>query len=306
MADIANYFATEDDGCRRSDLFSSLFGMFLRKEKVYEETNAEASFLVISTINFLQVTEKFHHTSIEYEESQVSLGSLKEKRLDGNNKEELKKQCQLAITNIHLDSTAKEMLKNKEKEKDKIEPQKYVGTKPEELLDEILEKITGLLSQEEETINEILALDLWEKIEEKVMGIRLKLSTLILVFEKCNDFDAKMRALLEMLTVNFEVVNKFTTEPKRILDILFKRWKIIKVIKAVWEANCINGDLKKEFQLLQDVVKKDISIILDCMDDSEQVLAKREFQSIGVNLNLKNTVYNYNCLLYTSPSPRDS
>ena len=30
------------------------------------------------------------------------------------------------------------------------------------------------------------------------------------------------------------------------------------------------------------------------MDDSEQVLAKREFQSIGVCLNLKNNVYNYN------------
>ena len=171
---------------------------------------------------------------------------------------------------------------------------KYDIVKPEELLDETLKKITGLISQEEDTVNEIFALDLWKRIEEKALGIRLDLSTLIQIIEKCNEFDVRMKTLVEVLTVNFQVVKKFTTETKKILDALLKRWKIIKVVKSIWEANSINGDLKNEFKLLQDNVKKNISAILDCMDDKEQVLANQKFQSIGVNLKLKNTVYDYN------------
>ena len=114
---------------------------------------------------------------------------------------------------------------------------------------------------------------------KKELGTRLDLATLLKIFEKCNVFDDKMKSILEMLTVNYDVIDKFTTEPKRILDALFKRWKIINVIKLVWEQNFINGNLKKEFHLLQEVVQNNLSVILDCMGDS--------------------------CLLYTSPSPRD-
>ena len=218
MTDIANHFSPEEEGCKRSELFSSLFGMFLRKKTLYEEsiTNAEASFLIISTMTFLHVTEKFHHISIEYEESQISSGSLNKKLIKDDNDEKLKKPCQLTITNLPLDSASEEMSKNEEMEKafNKTKPlnipPEYVIKKPEESLIEILEKITGLLSQEEETINKILALDLWEKIEKKAMGVRLELSTLILIFERCKEFDAKMKTLLEMLTVNFEVVDKLS------------------------------------------------------------------------------------------------
>ena len=110
MTDISNYFSTEEDGRSHSDLFLSLFGMFLRKKQRSEETPtiAETSLLVISTVTFLYIAEKFYHKSIEYEARQVLSSSLQGENVNDKITKN-PKACELIITNLPIHSKSGEM-----------------------------------------------------------------------------------------------------------------------------------------------------------------------------------------------------
>ncbi|XP_066922534.1 uncharacterized protein [Clytia hemisphaerica] len=292
MARISNQLSQEEIVQNHSNsamqaLFLSMFSMTLYESKISFVQN---SLVTLSVITFQFVTTNLYKEVTEYRKDQLRYHD--EIFETANISVQSQMENKIFITNLPLQQTttiAPESQTPCEQSPRKLE----VPPKSKESLDVVLQKIKKELLESENILRVINSFDFWKQTCEEAYGLRIDLPTLTSIIEECNKFDVKMRNLLEVLMIHFQVVEYFSDEETRIFKAAINRWKVIQVVQLIWEASQINGMLKSVFRQLQDTAKKNLAIMLDCIEDEKQEIFKKTLKSFGINLKLKNTVYEY-------------
>ena len=154
-----------------------------------------------------------------------------------------------------------------------------------------LDQIDKDLSAAEDITSEIFSIDLFKNF--KVEYCNVSVNTVITVINNCNNANEKIKLVIERILFNAYIIKYLKDHVHRLLVTLTELLKATYIIDTVWQQKQIRGRFRTLFLKLTDKIKSNLSTIVDCVDDSSREELLKHFSKIGINLKLKNAVYDF-------------